>query len=832
MAWQLQELHWPSSAINASLAPDSGADEVHDAAVKCAMKGELVRFLERTAREFATRSVEAVAAGEVVGLIGSGFGEHAFVIHHEMVPSGIVLCSTHEPAFTAAWFTSPGWAEDANVVVTSQRHAEAYEGEALVLSFRSGRALKKSLSAAEAGVFKRQPSYDDVNGHPHFVMDAPSSSGRTVVAAAEVATAGGGRRHIFWSRTESRWLLAAVCNETRGVFAVSMGNTPDGSWATMPPVVSETGRLAPVYAGAPADAAETGEAAAAGTPALRLLPWAASNRECLLFSRECADVSFLSLDGKKLASEMHPHLLSHLRANGVRVGEDLQALNVRYHEVLGTLTGVKRTSKEARALLGGSYCITGDSLLKMLAIHVRAACGLPVVLSGECGCGKTMLIRFLAEWLGAHLLVLNVHGGTTIEDIESIFAQAADLLAKDDAEEDEHAKGCRVMVFLDELNASSHVTLLAEAVSARSLFGRPIPHGVQLLAAINPYRKRPLAMRAESAGLVFNLHTAGAAAAGAGGAGEGGAVVDPMADLQFVFDFGSLGKDEEAIYVKSIVGTELARLVRRTGDPDVSSANSVREAIQLSNTDAQCVAAVLIAAQRHVRTVEADASAVSLRDVQRCCSLIGWFTAKLVPRASEAAQKARAVAEAAGTARPVSQLAVATSLALAFAYVYRLPRRDMRNGFWEAMRAALVLRSRGADNTRAWLTCGFARLTQRGSFERVLEQTQRKLTGYLVLDEDVALNEALAENCFVGLVCVLNKLPLFLVGKPGSSKTLAVQVLAANLQGKQSPSPFFKNFPSVHLFSYQAILRQFDMAVRFQAQQSGGDSVTLLLLDE
>lgn len=262
--------------------------------------------------------------------------------------------------------------------------------------------------------------------------------------------------------------------------------------------------------------------------------------------------------------------------------------------------------------------------------------------------------------------------------------------------------------------------------------------------------------------------------------------------------------------------------------------------MQLSNTDAQCVAALLIASQRHVRAVEADPSAVSLRDVQRCCNLLAWFCSRLVPRHSERSAAALAAAEAAGTARPVSQLAVATVLSLSFAYLYRLPRRSERSGYWAAMRAALVTRARGVEKTRAWLGCGFARLTQQGGMERVLEQTQRKLTSHLALDADVALNEALSENCFVGLVCVLNKLPLFLVGKPGSSKTLAVQVIAANLQGKSSPSPFFRSFPALHVFAYQcsplstsdAILRQFAMAKRFQAHQSADAALTMLLLDE
>ena len=535
--------------------------------------------------------------------------------------------------------------------------------------------------------------------------------------------------------------------------------------------------------------ADGGAAAADAAPALRLLPWAASNHEVVLFSKDCANVAFLSIDGRRMEHAMHPHLLAHLRANGVKVGEGLAALNARHHEVLGTLTGVCRTAKEAHAVLGGAYCITGDALLKMLAIHVRARCGLPVVLCGECGCGKTMLLRFLAEWLRVHLLVLDVHGGTTVADIEGIFARADALLRADDlaraphavdgAGGDDGARGAardgdetRVIVFLDELNASHHVTLLAEAISSRSLFGSPIPRGVQLFAAINPHRKRPAEMRAESAGLVFNLHTApsGARGGGGGGAGASGfgldgseAPPDPMSELvyrvhpipatleQFVFDFGSLGVEEEGVYVKSIVARELTKLARRAERADDAGGNGggggggggeAGSGVQLTNVDAQCVAAMLIASQRHVREVERDASVVSLRDVQRCCNLLAWFCSKLVPRQTERSAGAAAAADAAGAPRPISQLAVATVLALSFAYLYRLPRRSERAGYWGAMRAALVLRSRGVEKSKAWLGCGFARLSASSALERVLEQTQRKVTSHLSLEPDVALNGA------------------------------------------------------------------------------------------
>jgi MoxR-like ATPase len=48
----------------------------------------------------------------------------------------------------------------------------------------------------------------------------------------------------------------------------------------------------------------------------------------------------------------------------------------------------------------------------MLAVMLRVRSGIPVILMGECGCGKTMLFKYLTAWMKVPLLVLDCHGGT------------------------------------------------------------------------------------------------------------------------------------------------------------------------------------------------------------------------------------------------------------------------------------------------------------------------------------------------------------------------------------------------------------------------------------
>lgn len=61
----------------------------------------------------------------------------------------------------------------------------------------------------------------------------------------------------------------------------------------------------------------------------------------------------------------------------------------------------------------------------------------------------------------------------------------------------------------------------------------------------------------------------------------------------------------------------------------------------------------------------------------------------------------------------------------------------------------------------------------------------------------VAKNKALKENVFMMIVCVQNRIPLFLIGKPGSSKSLAKSMVANALRGKKSNSSLFKHMKRV-----------------------------------
>jgi hypothetical protein len=74
---------------------------------------------------------------------------------------------------------------------------------------------------------------------------------------------------------------------------------------------------------------------------------------------------------------------------------------------------------------------------------------------------------------------------------------------------------------------------------------------------------------------------------------------------------------------------------------------------------------------------------------------------------------------------------------------------------------------------------------------------QKVLIDELNLGPNIARNTALSENVFMMVVCIELRIPLFVIGKPGSSKSLAKTVVADNMQGDASKSKLFKRFKRV-----------------------------------
>eukprot|EP00954_Amorphochlora_amoebiformis_P014578 1139880-Amorphochlora_amoeboformis.AAC.1 len=135
----------------------------------------------------------------------------------------------------------------------------------------------------------------------------------------------------------------------------------------------------------------------------------------------------------------------------------------------------------------------------MLSIQLRLRNGLPVMIMGETGCGKSSLIKQLTAVLRTPLRTLNIHGGMEADDVVVWMKERieeAEFLSQEE----------RVVIFLDEVNTCNCMGLFKEIICDRSVQGRFLPPSMKIIAACNPYRlKSKQALEQEAmAGLAFD----------------------------------------------------------------------------------------------------------------------------------------------------------------------------------------------------------------------------------------------------------------------------------------------------------------------------------------
>ncbi|XP_062447391.1 E3 ubiquitin-protein ligase RNF213 isoform X2 [Rhea pennata] len=454
-----------------------------------------------------------------------------------------------------------------------------------------------------------------------------------------------------------------------------------------------------------------------------------------------------------------------------------------------------------------TYEITTDNMLKILAIEMRFRCNIPVIIMGETGCGKTRLVKFLCELRRScaeaeNIKLVKVHGGTTAEMIYARIKEA-EAIAKMNKEQ----HGLDTILFFDEANTTEAVSSIKEVLCDRTVQGQPLAScsGLQIIAACNPYRKHTPKMiqRLESAGLgyrvkadetkdklgsiplrqlVYRVHAL------------------PPSMIPLVWDFGQLNNLTEKMYIQQIV-------------------QRLTEHVPMSQAEAEVITEVLFASQQYMRQRDNECSFVSLRDVERCMEVLKWFHkhSKLLLKELE-----KYLAEKKAPKSNVERNSVIWSLVLAVGVCYHasLEKKEMYR------RVISQVLPKPYD-------------TQKKILEEICLMQDLFLSG-VHLQDTIARNLALKENVFMMVICIELRIPLFLVGKPGSSKSLAKTIVADAMQGQAAHSDIFKELKQIHLVSFQCsplstpegIIGTFKHCARFQDGKNLEEYVSVVVLDE
>uniref|UniRef100_A0A8C8GD14 RING-type E3 ubiquitin transferase n=1 Tax=Oncorhynchus tshawytscha TaxID=74940 RepID=A0A8C8GD14_ONCTS len=459
-----------------------------------------------------------------------------------------------------------------------------------------------------------------------------------------------------------------------------------------------------------------------------------------------------------------------------------------------------------------TYELTTDNILKMMAIHMRFRCGIPVIIMGETGCGKTRLIKFLCELRrsGApteNMKLVKVHGGTTSD---MIYTKVHEAEAVAVANKEKH--GFDSVLFLDEANTTEAISSIKEILCDNTVQGQQLGYqtGLQIIAACNPYRKHTDEMikRLEKAGLGYRVRAEETEE-------RLGSIplrqlvyrvqVLPPSMIPLVWDFGQLNDHTEKMYIQQIV----QRVVGK---------NSIKRVSIKLITD------VLSSSQRFMRQRKDECSFVSLRDVERCMQVFVWFYKNHSMFSEELRslfqKQPRGERNRCDQVPPPASDPVDWSLLMAVGVCYQA-----------------CLETKGEYQKEI---CKF--------FPRVLPQKMKQeislmqdlLLSGVPMGETIARNKALKENVFMMVICIELRIPLFLVGKPGSSKSLSKTLVADAMQGQAAHSELYKRLKQIHLVSFQCsphstpegIINTFKQCARFQESKNLEEYISVVVLDE
>ena len=516
-----------------------------------------------------------------------------------------------------------------------------------------------------------------------------------------------------------------------------------------------------------------------------MIQWADNNHLVIVFHRlEALTISALYRDLSLVPSNVQDLFKTQaVKGKGM---EDFTKMN--HKQLQERLDRIVRTTPRANdgSLQVLDYALTPDNILKMVLIIQRINAGIPVIVMGETGCGKTSLVRYLARTCDVPFHVFNFHAGITEEELVTFVSEME--------VEAEAESGKDVWVFLDEINTCEYLGTVNEMICHRSIKGKPLTPNLVFVAACNPYRLRPSG----------NISTAGL---------SGKTITDeysklvyrvhplPETMIDFVWDYGSLSKEDERAYI--------GRMVEGiTGNPNILLVD------------------LLCTSQEYVREIDKSPYCVSLRDAHRCIVLVKWFKETLKRRSDLPSSKLNNSRSYHEVARGFSRLIRTFVLALAHCYQSRLPTTEARQGYRK--RVSVCFRKHNNH------------LFKESSFEAIVRAEQDDYLERMELPEGTAKNAALRENVFVMLVCILNRIPVFVVGKPGCSKSLSMQIIRSNLRGKDAKDPFLKTLPQLYVVSHQGsesstsdgILKVFNKARKYKEHNKSGDVLPVVLLDE
>ena len=428
----------------------------------------------------------------------------------------------------------------------------------------------------------------------------------------------------------------------------------------------------------------------------------------------------------------------------------------------------------------------------MVLLVYRIRANVPVIIMGETGCGKTSLIIKLNQLLNngeKKVEIIKIHSGITEQDIAKEMKIINDKAKKQDyIDKSKKGRKKELWVFFDEINTCLSFSLLTEIFINRTFNGEKLEENIRLIGACNPYRKRTEST--ERCGLtretreddrykelVYRVEQL------------------PLSLLYYVFSFGTLKDEDEKKYIRSII-----------------------QKLFIEKEDTLCKLTTEAISKCHIflRDTFKDPSIVSLREIARFTKCVEFFQDYFLKKKNQTKDK---VDEETKKLYKIKSIICSIYLC----YYIRLTNEEKRGEFDNNLQKTLlkIVNVYYEVNTEEEEEEVKGNLLDKIKYKKLYDEIRDKnIKGFsdlLKIEEDflieeildpdkdkgIGKNQLLKENLFLLFLAVVTKIPLIIIGKPGTGKSLSSQLIHNSMKGRYSRKSFFRKYPQIIQIYFQ-----------------------------
>ena len=367
-----------------------------------------------------------------------------------------------------------------------------------------------------------------------------------------------------------------------------------------------------------------------------------------------------------------------------------------------------------------NYIFTFDNFIKMIRILLNIQAKIPVILMGETGIGKTKLLEMIIN-LYTHgysrVIKLNIHAGIEEKQIIDFLEHASKEV------KEQHIENELTFIIFDEINTCKSLGLITEIICNHTCVGKKLNDNFIFLGTCFPYRK--ISKKILESGLfnydkknklVYNVY--------------------PLPDslINFVFDFDSLEKDYEKMYIKNTIIYLLDKFKKEGKISNINNKDIINLKDEIINS--------IIICHDFIRE-KYDKSYICMRDLKRFGILYEYFL--------DYFKKSKSTI-----------IGMKSSLNLTLYLVYytkindKFYKKDLCYKLKQFFDNFLLLPNREIKI-----------LAEKIPIEK------RK---------GICFNRILTENLFTNLICIDNNIPLLKIGASGVGKSFSSKILLNVLQ--------------------------------------------------